>query len=246
MDEEGLRHDFYTIAALTREGVTYRTAAGETRAVFEPPHRVTPDEARGFVEWLQQYILQASLGASWQASWLVCSGSSPDPSCDGVYRELIARAGAEGLSTVLDSYGEAFRLGLESRPTLVKPNRSELEQTFGLTLRSSEDYGAALRTLLESASYALITDGGAPFYAGSPGGLWRCTPPQVRAVNSTGSGDSMLAAVIWALAHGRSFEEALQLGAAAGASNAGVWQVAASSKEEILQLLPGVGLERLG
>lgn len=237
MSEEGIRHEFFPIAALTREGVTYRTADGGTTAVFEPPHRVTSSEAAAFLAWIIP-----RLGSM---EWLVCSGSSPSAECDGIYRELISAAARAGVRTVLDSYGIAFRNGLLSRPTLLKPNRQEYEETFGTALRAEADFHDAIRSLLRTASMVVMTDGASPCYAGSAAGVWKYTPPHPPSINPTGSGDSMVAGILYGLTQAWPFEESVRFGVAAGSANAGTWEVAACSLEEIRRHLAHVGMHRL-
>ena len=64
-------------------------------------------------------------------------------------------------------------------------------------------------------------------------GIWKVMPPRVKTVNATGSGDSMVAGLLFGLTHGWDFERCLRFGAAAGAANASVWEVATSSREQI-------------
>jgi fructose-1-phosphate kinase PfkB-like protein len=50
----------------------------------------------------------------------------------------------------------------------------------------------------------------------------------------------MVAGILCGLSHGWDFERCLRFGAAAGAANAGVWEVAASSRGQIEALESGV------
>ncbi len=233
LDEEGLSHGFIRVAGLTREGVTYRDPNNVQTSVFEPPHRVTVQEADALVS-----LCRSLAGKS---SWLVCSGSSPSPEADGVFRDIITIAHEAGIPSVLDSYGDAFRAALPAVPVLVKPNKDEYEQTFGKPLKSDEDFRMALESLLRlGITYCIITAGSSPFYAATRDGIWKVTPPAVKAVNPTGSGDSMIAGILCGLTHGWDFERCLSFSAAAGAANARVWEVASSSPEEIVALEGGV------
>ncbi len=239
LDEEGLPHAFFRIGGLTREGVTYRSRDGGITAVFEPAHPVTAGEAEAFVSWFTSRHLRGP-------SWIVCSGSSPSTTCDGVYRAILQAAAARGVKTVLDSYGAAFEQGLDSRPTLVKPNRHEFEQTFGTVVEGEAGSIKAVKHLLERAELVIMTDGAAPCYAGSASGIWRvAAPPLPAPVNPTGSGDSLVAATLTGLLRGWPFEEAVRFGAAAGAANASVWTVADSPPEEIERYLEGVAVRRV-
>jgi tagatose 6-phosphate kinase len=135
---------------------------------------------------------------------------------------------------------------MESVPDFLKPNREEFEQTFGTRLSGESDMVAAARQMVaRGVRYSLITDGPRPFAAADAGGAWIVTPPHVENVNPTGSGDSMIAGILYGLRQSWPFADCLGFGAAAGAANASVRKVASSSREEILSLLPGVTVQRV-
>jgi 1-phosphofructokinase family hexose kinase len=235
---EGIPHGFVRIGSMTREGVTYLQPDGSMTAVFEPPHQVVRAEA--------ERLLQKCRRITRRGSWIVCSGSSPDRRTDRLYAKILEDAGRRGVETVLDSYGPALLRGLRSRPTLVKVNREEYEKSFRVSLRGAPGMRAALRRILSlGVRYAVITQGARPAYAAFRERIWRVTPPRVATVNSTGSGDSMLAALLFGLTGGWSFARSLRFGAAAGAANAGRWEVAASSRSAISALVQKVLLEEI-
>jgi 1-phosphofructokinase family hexose kinase len=226
LDQEGISHGFVRVAGMTREGVTYRDRSNLQTSIFEPPHHVSVEEVDA--------LLSLCRSLAGKSSWFVCSGSSPSPEADEVFREVIVMAHEAGIPSVLDSYGNAFQRALSAVPVLVKPNKDEYEQTFGKPLKTDADFQSALDSLLRiGIAYCIITAGSSPFYAATREGMWKVTPPTVKAVNPTGSGDSMVAGLLFGLARGWDFERCLRFGAAAGVANAAVWDVAASSREQI-------------
>jgi 1-phosphofructokinase family hexose kinase len=226
LNEEGLSHGFIRVAGMTREGVTYRDSNNVQTSVFEPPHNVTAAEADSLLS-----LCRSLIGKS---SWVVCSGSSPSPEADDLFRDILAMAREAGIPSVLDSYGTAFRIALPAMPVLIKPNKDEYEQSFGKRLESDDDFRLALDSLLTlGITYCIITAGSSSFFAATREGMWKVRPPKVKAINATGSGDSMVAGFLYGLTHGWDFERCLRFGAAAGAANASVWEVAASSREQI-------------
>ncbi len=238
LTEEGLTHRFVRIAGMTREGVTYRHADGTMTCIFEPPHRVTDTEANALVAFCARSIHRGDR--------VVCCGSSPCPEADAVYAEVFRNAREAGAQTVLDSYGQAFREALATAPDFVKVNRDECESAFGLRLGSESDvFGSLDRFLSAGVRCAVITDGPRTVYAASEGKRWKISPPAIRAVNPTGSGDSMLAAMLHGMEAGRPIEENLRFGVAAGSVNAGRWELACGSLPEIENALPDVHLEEI-
>ena len=238
LEQEGLPHRFVRVKGLTREGVTYLELDGTWTAVFEPPHQVTAAECGE--------LLDLCRSLERQTSWFVCSGSSPCQPSDGVFAELVGHARVAGIKTALDSYGQAFALAVGATPTLVKLNREEFEQTFARTLTGEQDICDALCGLLaRGINYAILTDGARPLYVAHGREVWKVVPPEIRSVNPTGSGDSMTAGMLFGLVQHWEFDRILRFGTAAGASNAGMWQVADSSMEEITQMERAVGLTRI-
>ena len=238
LEAEGISHEFVRVLGMTREGVTYREPDGTSTSIFEPPHRVTADEA-------ERLIGKCSLLTS-SNSWVVCSGSSPCTESDGVFRAIVASCRARGIPVVLDSYGEAFRDAIDAVPTLVKPNRHECEQTFGRTLAGEDDLIAAARDLVgRGIRYVIISDGAQPCIAATADAVWAAVPPQITAVNATGSGDTMVAGLLHGLMQGWPFADCLAFGVAAGAANASMWSVSSAPRSDILALLPRVTVRKI-
>jgi len=238
IEAEGYRQEFVQTKATTREGLTFLEKDGTQTAVFEPSPDVEPGEA----ELLRQTV--AILAE--RSSWVVCSGSSPGPNADDMFYETIQQGLQAGCSCVLDSYGTVFARALKAVPTLVKTNRSEFEQSLKTPLPAERDVRTALQQIRkDGVRICILTDGGRPAYASSEDGEWKVTPPAVKPVNPVGSGDAMLAGMLYGFVNKWGFERCLRFGAAAGAANASVWAVANSSREEITKLEPAVGIEKL-
>jgi fructose-1-phosphate kinase PfkB-like protein len=153
-----------------------------------------------------------------------------------VFRGILERAAFRGIPTVLDSYGPALRSGLKGRPTIIKLNRAEYESTFGVRLNRGlhKALGAFLRRT--GAEACILTDGAEPVVGMTPDLIVTVLPPRVKVINPTGSGDSMLAGILYGLLRGWQFPRALQFGAAAGAANASRWDVAVARTREIRTL----------
>jgi 1-phosphofructokinase family hexose kinase len=238
MDAEGLRHRFIRVEGMTREGVTYLDEAGVMTSVFEPPQAVTADDVRR---------LEVACAALTQDStWVVCCGSSPCPTADAVYGNIIRTVHAQGKRTALDSYGVPLRAGIEEVPDLLKINRHEYEQTSGRKAGSEPEVLAALDALRGAGiRHVVLTDGERAVYAADGSSVWRVVPPSITSVNPTGSGDSMLAGMLFGMEHRWEMPVWLSFGVAAGAANAAVREVSASSRDAIDALLDRVQPQRI-
>lgn len=236
--QEGIRNDFVQTDSPTREGVTYLEVDGTSTAVFEPAQKVPLERVHELSEKFHTLFPQNS--------WIVCSGSSPGSEADDLYYEAVLAAHKYGVMSILDSYGEPFRLGLKAVPSLVKPNKDEFEQTFGGSLQTDDDFVKALNHLLGMGiQYAIVTDSARPCYAAIKGHYWKLTPPAVRTVNPVGSGDAMVAGIVYGFHQGWKFQQCVSFGIAAGAANAQKWGVANSELQEILSLEQQTRAQRL-
>lgn len=236
--QEGIDADFVQADVPTREGVTYLEADGTSTAIFEPARQVPIERVHELSKKFHTLFPKSS--------WIVCSGSSPGAEADDLYYEAVLTAHKYGVMSVVDSYGEPFRLALRAVPSLVKPNKEEFEQTFGGSLQGDDDFVKALNHLLGMGiQYAIVTDGAQPCYAAIRGHYWKMTPPAVRTVNPIGSGDAMLAGILYGFHQGWKFQRCVSFGIAAGAANAQKWGVANSEIQEILSLEHQVRAQRL-
>jgi fructose-1-phosphate kinase PfkB-like protein len=154
------------------------------------------------------------------ATALAICGSALGPLSVPLVPEFVQAAKARGIPTLVDTYGEALRLGVQAAPTIVKGNRSEMSACLGRPLDTLDDLLRALAELQQpGAQWAIITLGeeGALFAAGEQ--RWVSRPPAVQAVNPMGSGDAMTAALLTARLRGWTPEECFRYGMAAAVAN---------------------------
>lgn len=100
----------------------------------------------------------------------------------------------------------------------LKPNRLEAELLTGMPVRSREDVEAAAKILLDTGvQRVFITLGDQGVYAATAEEqLWRDIIPG-NMVNTTGCGDSFMAALVWAWTEELSLSDTAKAGLAAGA-----------------------------
>jgi 1-phosphofructokinase family hexose kinase len=235
---EGVPHEFLRIDGMTREGVTYLDDEGANTSVFEPGHHVKQEEAEALLARCHLFVREST--------WVACCGSSPGPATDRIYADLVRAARAARVKSAVDTYGTPLRLALAAAPDLVKLNREEYRNTIGLALEDERFIMDALFTFVEQGiGCAVLTDGARPCYVASRSGCWKITPPAVHPVNPTGSGDSMMAGILYGFARGWDEPTSVCFGAAAGAANAAVWNVSAVALDTIVALLPDVAVSEL-
>ena len=154
---------------------------------------------------------------------VIFAGSLPRGVEPGFYAEAVRDLNRRGVLTVLDSEGEALRLGTQAEPFLVSPNEREAEGLVGQEFHDDDDFLAGLESIEElGARNVLIT---------RESGCWallrsdrevhryRALAPRVEPVSAVGSGDVLLAGFIAARLEERTDEEALRAAVAAGAAS---------------------------
>ncbi|WP_111836941.1 1-phosphofructokinase family hexose kinase [Actinomyces bovis] len=150
---------------------------------------------------------------------LVVSGSCPPGTTTEDLATLLQAACERGARTVLDTSGPLL-VACAGLVDAVKPNREELAQATG-----TQDLGAGAKTLLQQGTGAVVVSDGPRgmylFAGGSAGQAWHAAAPEVKVVNPTGAGDSVVAALAAALHRdptgltGDTLEEAVALSVAA-------------------------------
>ncbi len=125
---------------------------------------------------------------------------------------------------MLDTGGEALRLGAAAGPAIVKPNLAELELAAGHSLRTLatpdlEAVATAARDLLASGARSAVVSLGPEGLLGLAGqDCWQVASPDVTVRNPTGAGDAVVAGLALGLALGWDWPDRLRQAAALGAA----------------------------
>ncbi|WP_434591382.1 1-phosphofructokinase family hexose kinase [Streptomyces sp. A5-4] len=173
------------VAGNTRRTIAVVDAAtGDTTQLNEPGPVVTPEEWAAFLTSYDALLREAEAVA-------LC-GSLPSGIQVGAYAELIRRAKAAGVPTLLDTSGEPLRRGIAARPDLIKPNAEELAQLTG----DHDPLRATADARRRGARSVVASLGPAGLLAATSDGWWRAAPPARVKGNPTGAGDSAVAGLL--------------------------------------------------
>ncbi|MBO0871352.1 MAG: hexose kinase, partial [Micromonosporaceae bacterium] len=199
-----LPHSFVDIAAESRRTVVVNDGTAAT-GFWEPGPLVTPGEWQAFVAHYGRLLRDCRIA--------VLSGSLPPGVPADAYATLVSLARAARVPTVLDSSGEALRLGVAANPSVVKPNAHELAEVTGLAVGSGtgaadtvevavDRVRAAADAMRGAGSTAVVASlGTRGLLATTVDGTWYAQPAQPLLGNPTGAGDAAVAALARGLAH---------------------------------------------
>jgi tagatose 6-phosphate kinase len=243
----GVRAAFTPVAGETRRTFTIVDGTIVDGTVVDGQRRTAAfHEAGPAVSAAEFAAFQASYQAMLAgADAVVLSGSLPPGLPDGTWATLVEAAGAAGVPAVLDTHGEALRLGAAAGPAIVKPNLSELEALAGRPLSAGAVAGAARELCAAGAEAVVVTLGPDGLLAVTGDGCWRARPPAAVAGNATGAGDAVAAALAHGLVLGRPWDERLRHAAALGAATAAAPVAGEFRGEDYLGTLGAVTVEQV-
>ncbi|MDO4168596.1 MAG: 1-phosphofructokinase [Lachnospiraceae bacterium] len=176
--------------------------------------------AGSFVEDEKQQELLKIIEEAEDMDYLSISGSLPRGIETDYYDKIFEICQKKDIDVILDISSPKLADLLKYQPLLIKPNDEELEDIFGIKVKTEEDMVAALEELHDrGAQNILLTLGekGSYFYNGR--NIYYATAQKIKLLSSACAGDSALAAFlsIW-LDNPKNIEDAMKNAAATGAN----------------------------
>lgn len=203
---------------------------GYVTELLEPGPQVSEKELENFFKEFE-YCLE-------EGEYFVLSGSIPGGVPADIYAALIEKCRSEGRKVFLDTSGELLREGIKAKPYLIKPNQKELEYIAGRRLRDREEIAGEAKRLVDSGIGKVVVSMGKSglLYVDKQQVLFE-QAKKIRAVNTVGCGDSVVASLCMSELSGDSPETALKKAAALSAANALTRENGVIPMEQYLDLL---------
>ena len=188
----GIQTDFVWIEQNTRTNTRIDEEQGDWFIkVNEPGPPITEYEIEQLFQKVEGY---ARKGDIW-----VLSGSLPPDVPDEFYADLIRLFKSRGVIVFLDTSGNPLRYGCQAGPYLVKPNAIEAASIVGFEIDDQEDAKrAALPFLRMGIDTLALTLGGNGLLFATQRMMIHAKSPKIKIKNESGSGDSLLAGLIYA------------------------------------------------
>ena len=159
-----IKSDFYHVDAESRSCINIWDEVNHIQTEFlEPGFTLTEDDFDGFVEKFKGLVEQAEVVAM--------SGSVPKGLDGTAYQRLVTLVKKVGKKVILDTSGNLLTMGIEAKPTMIKPNIDEIRMLTGTSCDSLEE-------MIKAAE--MIHQKGVEIVAVSLGGCLLYTSPSPR------------------------------------------------------------------
>lgn len=207
----GITTDFIRVPGETRTNMKVVEKSGAVTELNEPGPEVSRENLRELIEKLESYAGPETL--------IVLAGSIPQGADKNIYRIITERMHAKGASVLLDADGELFVNALEAKPDMIKPNRAELEEYYGLDYLATEEQLVEMGTeLLERGiGFVAISMGQMGAFFLDKEQKLKCPGLSVKAHSTVGAGDAMVAALAYGWEEKLSMRDSAALGMATSA-----------------------------
>lgn len=197
LTQAGIKHQFFLIHGETRNCIAILHEGLQTE-ILESGPLIDPDEAEGFLHHFKLILTSFDV--------VTISGSLPEGLEKTYYAELIGLANLYRKKVVLDCSGAALEAVLKSseKPAVIKPNSEELSQLLGRDISEDTDSlkDVLLDPLFEGIEWLIVSLGADGAFAKHRDKFYKVDIPKIDVVNPVGSGDSTVAGIASALAHG--------------------------------------------
>ncbi len=201
--EIGAECCFTHIKGSTRVNINILEEDGYVTELLEPGPFVDSEEFKRFFEDFSRAIEDCDT--------VVLSGSAPENIPVFIYRDLILRAKNQKKKVILDSSGKFLIESINTCPFMVKPNILELEALSGRKIRGLDDaIGAALQIGGRGIPHVVVSMGASGILYVNDRKIYFAKVPPVKAVNTIGCGDSVVAAFIMAYDQGMDVRDILK------------------------------------
>jgi 6-phosphofructokinase 2 len=232
---EGIECDLFRISGETRTNIIVNDIGTGSQILFsDRGPEIRPYE-------LMQMIHK--VGKLENPEIVIISGSLPPRIHPEIYRKIIEMAKNKGARVILDTDGDALKVGILGLPDIIKPNLHELSRLVGEELIEIGDIiKAACTVRKQGIGIVLVSMGSKGILLVGEKEQYLASPPKVEVKNTIGAGDSAVAGFVYGLAMGKSHKEALVYAVAAGTATTLRQGTALCQKEAFLKLVPEINV----
>lgn len=231
--KEGVQFDFIKITGEIRTNIVINDIGDGTQTVFSAHGPEIPaNKLEDMIHTIEKIE---------RPEFIVISGSLPTGVHPEIYRRIIEIAKNRGARAVLDTDGDALKIGIQAFPDIIKPNIYELGRLTDRELKNMDDIISAARGVKEKGvKIVLVSMGAKGILLVSENERHIAVPPKVDVKNTIGAGDASVAGFVYGLSGGKSLKESLVYAVAAGTATTLMPGTALCQKEDFLRLVPQI------
>ena len=236
--QDNIAYDFAHVAGETRSCINILDPKYGSTEYLEPGCLVTSEEEQVFMDKFIEIIAKSDI--------ITISGSVPKGLSNDVYKKMVEMVKAAGKEVILDSSGIYLQSGLQAQPTMVKPNKEEMEALFQVEVNTMEEvihYAKKIAQL--GIQYVVVSLGADGAILVMKDQVIHARPPIIEPVNTVGCGDSMVGAFAVALKRKYPPKEALAYGVAVASANALSPETGSFDPQQCIDILRNVKIKEL-
>ncbi len=241
LDADGITHEFGHVQGETRSCINILDPGYGSTEYLEGGCNVTKEEEEAFLKNFPEIIKESDV--------VTMSGSVPKGMGKDIYHKLIKQIKAQGKKVILDTSGDYLKEGIKGQPTMVKPNKEEIEALFHIKIENQDDVITYAKKIYEKGiPYVVISLGGDGALLVCEKGIYQGKPPKIEVCNTVGCGDSMVGAFAVAFEQQMEPEEALKYAVSVASANAlspHTGRFEPKDRDEILQKVEIIKLENV-
>lgn len=194
--------------------------------------------------YVEQDILAVITSLAFFGDVWVLAGSVPPGISLEIYAKIIEILKHAGCVVVLDTSGEALRLGLAAGPTTVMPNRYEASALIGAPCPDDPAVARAADAILQGGvKSVLVTMGAQGGFAARTSEQFFVRIPPIVAVDSVGCGDAAAAGMAVGLHRNLDFKDRARYATAAAMSAALHKGPGIIEKDEVIRFIERIVFE---
>lgn len=207
LEEHRIPHAIVRAKGITRSNITIVEGNGIVTKINEPG--LTIDRAT--IDAVKESLDAIEI----DGRWVVLAGRLNPGAPVDTYKDLIEFVRSRGGKVVLDSSGPEFKIALEAKPDLIKPNQYELSELTGRDINNVQDVVTAAREVINRGVNQVLCS------LGQDGAILvtsdeaiHCEPATVQRGTPVGAGDILLAIYLAGGAEPSALKEAIAWSAA--------------------------------
>jgi tagatose 6-phosphate kinase len=219
--------------------ITIDKSENSATTFFGPDYLILSEEAEEFKRRLEKMIQNCEI--------VVFSGSSPCKETNSIFPFGIETANKFDKISICDTYGSHLKNCIEKSPTVIHNNISEIESSLDILIKEEKEKIQFLNYLYQKGiRQVYLTNGAEDTYASNFDYHYKVKNPEIKTVDSTGSGDSFVAGLAYGFYKDLTFEESLSLASSLGAMNASSLDVCNVLSEQAERMIEDVKIFTIG